>query len=141
MSPASLNQMKIIQINLFLIGLFFSAQSVLPQKKILDSFETFSTLSDWKIYKSDGVETEVSIAEGHSVKGIRFDYNFTKGTGYGGIQKIIPLDIPENFQISFYIKGESPSNNFEFKLIDATGENVWWVNNWNYTFPSLPSNH
>ena len=76
----------------------------------------------------------MSITEGYKGKGIKFDYNFTKGTGYGGIQKLIPLDFPENFQFTFYVKAESPANNFEFKFIDSTGQNVWWVNNRNLNF-------
>ena len=28
-----------------------------------------------------------------------FDYDFTKGTGYGGIQKMFPIDLPENYRI------------------------------------------
>ncbi len=36
---------------------------------------------------------------------------------------------------TFYVKAESPANNFEIKFIDSTGNNVWWVNNRNYDFP------
>jgi hypothetical protein len=100
---------------------------------ILDNFES---IADWKVYKADGVDIEISPAEGYEGNGIRLDYNFTKGSGYGGFQKIIPLDLPENFQFTFYLKAESPSNNFEFKLLDESGENVWWVNNRNYDFPT-----
>lgn len=119
---------SIIQ-TLFLMVLL--AANLYPQN-LLDNFES---MYDWKVYKSDGVETKVSTDEGHSGKAIRFDYNFTKGTGYGGIQKIIPLNLPENYQFTFYLKAESPANNLEFKLLDSTGQNVWWVNNRNYTFP------
>ncbi len=66
---------------------------------------------------------------------IRFDYDFTKGTGYGGIQKFFPIDLPENFEFTFYLKAESPANNFEIKFIDNSGQNVWWVNNRNFDFP------
>ena len=46
-----------------------------------------------------------------------------------------PIDLPENFEFTFYLKAESPSNNFEIKFLDSTGQNVWWVNNRNYDFP------
>jgi hypothetical protein len=66
---------------------------------------------------------------------IRIDYDFTEGTGYGGIQKLFPIDLPENYEFTFWLRAESPSNNFEIKFIDSTGNNVWWVNNRNYDFP------
>jgi hypothetical protein len=112
--------------------LLFLASSESFSQTLLDNFEK---IEGWNIFKADGVEVEVSSAEGYESKGIRFDYNFTKGTGYGGIQKIIPLDLPENFQFTFYVKAESPANNFEIKFLDSTGQNVWWVNNINYKFP------
>ncbi|HEX9739269.1 MAG TPA: discoidin domain-containing protein, partial [Ignavibacteriaceae bacterium] len=130
------NNKIIFPLGLLLLTFFLFSYNTLSQEKMLESFNTSSALSDWKIYKADGVEAEISLAEGYSGKGIKFDYNFTKGTGYGGIQKLIPLDLPENFQFSFYLKAESPANNFEFKLIDNSGNNVWWVNNRNYSFPT-----
>ncbi|RPI70109.1 MAG: hypothetical protein EHM47_12725, partial [Ignavibacteriales bacterium] len=98
--------------------------------------EDFESLEEWKIYKSDGVEADISSGEGYKGKGVKFEYNFTKGTGYGGFQKLFPINLTENFQIIFYLKAESPSNNFEIKLIDSSGQNVWWQNNVNYQFPS-----
>jgi hypothetical protein len=111
---------------LFLMNVEFYSQT------LLDNFESEQ---GWEIFKADGVETKTSLIDGYHGKGIKFDYNFTKGTGYGGIQKIIPLDLSGNFQFTFYIKAESPDNNFEFKLIDSNGQNVWWINNRNYKFP------
>ena len=32
--------------------------------------------------------------------------------------------------------GESPKNNLEFKLVDKSGDNVWWKNQRNYDFPN-----
>ena len=106
---------------------------VFNQQKLLDNFENHT---GWQIYKSDGVNLVVSNDKGLSGNAIRFDYDFTKGTGYGGIQKIFPIDLPENFEFTFYIKAQSPSNNLEIKFLDSTGQNVWWVNNRNYDFPN-----
>jgi len=117
-----------------LIFLFLIAMiSIFPQKKLLDNFES---KSDWQIYKAEAVDIQISTVEGKTGKTIRLDYNFVKGAGYGGIQKKFNIALPENFQFTFYMKAESPSNNFEFKLLDSTGENVWWVNNRNFDFPN-----
>lgn len=115
----------------YLYWLLFLPLAVSGQT-ILDDFENIEA---WEFIQSDGVGLNLSTDEGISGKAIRFDYDFTKGTGYGGIQKWFPIDLPENYEISFYIKAESPANNFEIKFIDSSGDNVWWVNNRNYDFP------
>jgi len=106
---------------------------VKAQTVTLDQFET---VEGWNLIKSDGVSITAKTDKGLSGKSICIAYNFTKGTGYCGIQKLFPIDLPENYEITFYIKAESPSNNFEIKFIDSTGNNVWWVNNRNYNFPT-----
>jgi hypothetical protein len=103
------------------------------QVKSLDDFET---KAGWSFIQSDAVNLSSSIEKGHTDNAIRFDYDFTKGTGYGGIQKFFPLDLSENYEFTFYLKADSPANNFEIKFIDSSGNNVWWVNNRNYTFPA-----
>ena len=104
----------------------------IAQIKTLDDFENSN---GWNEFKADGVTLNISSDAGLNGNAIRFDYDFTKGTGYGGIQKFFPIDLPENFEFTFNVKAESPSNNFEIKFIDSTGNNVWWVNNRNYDFP------
>jgi hypothetical protein len=101
----------------------------------IKTLDTFENTDGWGFIKSDGVNLKVSNEKGLTGNAVRFDYDFTKGTGYGGIQKLFPIDLPENFEFTFYIKAESPANNFEIKFIDSTGNNVWWVSNRNYDFP------
>lgn len=122
----------ILRINTFLTVSALSTLFVSAQVRVLDEFEN---LQNWSVFKSDGVNMVISSDKGISGKAIRLDYDFTKGSGFGGVQKVIPIDLPENYEFTFYIKAESPSNNFEIKFIDSTGNNVWWVNNRNYEFP------
>lgn len=116
-----------------LLSVFYLIQiKGFAQAKILDSFEN---KDGWNFIKSDGVNLNLSNEKGITGNVIRFDYDFTKGTGYGGIQKLFPIDLPDNYEFTFYIKAESPSNNLEIKFVDSTGNNVWWVINRNYDFP------
>ena len=120
------------KLSLFFLLLIFLNQINFTQQVSLDDFEK----SDgWNVFKSDGVNLTISNDAGLKGNAIRFDYDFTKGTGYGGIQKFFPIDLPDNYEFTFYLKAESPANNFEIKFIDSTGNNVWWVNNRNYDFP------
>ncbi|MBK9291026.1 MAG: discoidin domain-containing protein [Bacteroidetes bacterium] len=106
--------------------------SARAQQMLLDGMES---ADGWELILADGVEASVQPDQGKVGKALRFNYDFTRGTGYGGIQKRISLDLPEHFEISFWLRAESPANNFEIKFIDASGHNVWWVNNRNYDFP------
>lgn len=104
----------------------------LAQEKKIDDFEK---KDGWNFIKADGVDLNLLVDNGHTGKCLRFDYDFTKGTGYGGIQKFFHIDLPENFEFTFYLKADSPGNNLEIKFLDSTGNNVWWVSNRNYDFP------
>ncbi|HPR56770.1 MAG TPA: discoidin domain-containing protein [Bacteroidales bacterium] len=114
-------------------GIIFSViNPAVAQILTLDDFET---KNGWEFIQSDGVNLSLSIDKGMTGNAVRFDYDFSKGTGYGGIQKFFPMNLPENFEFTFYLKAQSPENNFEIKFIDSSGDNVWWVNNRNYDFP------
>jgi hypothetical protein len=112
--------------------LIITAAVITAQIRTLDEFED---KNGWALNISDGVTLDLSNEKGLTGNAIRLDYDFTQGTGYGGIQKLFPIDLPDNYEFTFYLKAESPANNFEIKFIDSTGNNVWWVNNRNYSFP------
>jgi len=126
--------MNMLQRKIYTLFLFFFLIQTygFAQAKTLDSFEN---KDGWNFIKSDGVNVSLTNEKGITGNAIRFDYDFTKGTGYGGIQKFFPIDLPDNYEFTFYLKAESPSNNLEIKFVDSTGNNVWWVINRNYDFP------
>ncbi len=115
---------------LFIHSLF--VHFTFAQLNLLDNFDN---IDQWKVYKSDGVEIKLSQVDGRSGNALRLEYDFTKGAGYGGVQKLFEISLPENYQFSFYLRASSPNNNFEIKFLDESGENVWWMNNRNYSFP------
>ncbi|MDR3652912.1 MAG: discoidin domain-containing protein [Paludibacter sp.] len=119
---------------LLIISLLIS-NLVSAQMTVLDDF---NSTDGWQYIKSEGgdVKMNISTDQGHTGTAIRLDYDFTKGTGYSGFQKLFPLNLPDNYEITFWMKANSPSNNFEFKVIDASGDNVWFVNHRNFNFPT-----
>lgn len=90
----------------------------------------------WKVVKAEGVDISIEKIKGRSGNAFKLNYNFTRGSGYGGVQKRILLKFKGNYRFSFYIRADSPNNNLEFKLLDSTANNVWWSNNRNFEFPS-----
>lgn len=100
----------------------------------------------WKIVTSEGVKLNVTREDGVNAGCLRLDYEFTTGAGYAIIERPLTLNLPPNFELAFDVRGESPANNLEFKIIrddaPATGsnappaENVWWVNRKGFEFPA-----
>jgi hypothetical protein len=128
--------MKIIKKTIYLIGILIylaSSRTLCGQTKTI--LDDFSSLNGWKINASDLVVVTPNIVEGKTGSAIKIDYNFTSGSGYGGIQKDFHIKLPANYIFSFDIKADSPDNTLEFKLIDKSGDNVWWVNLRNFSFP------
>jgi len=101
----------------------------------INGLDDFESLSGWKAIAADGVRIDTALAAGRTGRCIKIDFNFIAGAGYGGIQKRMPMTLPANYQFSFYLKGDAPINNLEFKLLVASGDNVWWLNQRNFEFP------
>ncbi|MFH1278047.1 MAG: discoidin domain-containing protein [Candidatus Eisenbacteria bacterium] len=99
---------------------------------VLDNFED---LSVWSAHPADGVEARVSSDDGETGKALRVDFDFLSGGGYAVIRREIAIDLPENYAITFRIRAEAPENHLEFKLIDKSGENVWWSVKRDFDFP------
>lgn len=108
---------------------------VVDQSSARQILADFQSPDGWEVVASDGVVVHISLDEGVNGKGLRIDIDFIAGSGYGGVRRKIDLSLPRNFQFLFDVKGNLPPNNFEFKLVDTTGENVWWVNRRMFEFP------
>lgn len=91
--------------------------------RMLDDFER---IDGWSTYAADGVDVELSQDEGVSGRSLRVDFNFRKGGGYAVFRRAFDIDLPENYAFTFALRGDAPPNDLEFKLIDSSGENVWW---------------
>src|SRR5438093_1862042 len=89
----------------------------------------------WQVGASDGVRAALRAVEGLAGQALCLDFDFAGNAGYASVRRALPLDFPPNYEFSFYLRGDAQVNNLEFKLIDASGENVWWVNYRDFAFP------
>ncbi|WP_144899248.1 discoidin domain-containing protein [Luteimonas cucumeris] len=101
--------------------------------RVLDDFEDAGA---WKVVTSNQVTGKLRQVEGVSGKALCLDYDFNGVSGHAGFQRELPLDYPDNYQFTFQLRGESPKNDLQFKVIDASGDNVWWVNRPAYEYPN-----
>jgi hypothetical protein len=99
---------------------------------VLDPFES---VSGWKTTPSDGVSLSISQDEGLHGRAMRLDFDFHGHGGYAVVHKDFDIALPANYEFTFSIRANAPVNNLEFKLIDSTGDNVWWSNQRDFVFP------
>ena len=100
--------------------------------------DDFSNIAHWQVLTSDGVELdarfEADDADAAHPTSLRLDLDFAS-SGFAGVRYLLPLDLPPNFELAISVRGDLPRNNLEFKLVDESGENVWWVNRRAFEFP------
>jgi hypothetical protein len=119
---------RFVIIPFFFFSFLFS-QSIRTSTVIDDG----TSAARWTSFQSIGVGVTHREVDG----AVRFDIDFPKGSGYGGIVRNFAQALPENYEISFMMKATVAPNNFEIKVSgDSSGENIWWVNNKNYTYPT-----
>ncbi|MET0398692.1 MAG: discoidin domain-containing protein [Longimicrobiaceae bacterium] len=102
------------------------------QAGLLDDFES---LEGWSAHPAEGVELRIGQDAGFQGRAMRLDFDFRGGAGYAIARRRLPVRLPYDYDFSFRIRAEAPVNNLEFKLLDPSGENVWWVNRRGFDFP------
>ena len=110
----------------------FSAAAAEPVR-VLDGFDDVAT---WRVVTSNQVSAAVRLVDGVEGKALCLDYDFNGVSGHAGIQRDLPLEYPANYRFGFQLRGDSPRNDLQFKVIDASGDNVWWVNRPKYDYPT-----
>lgn len=97
--------------------------SPVARPHVVDAFES---AAPWSANPADGVKLSLRSDVGARGRALRLDFDFVKGGGYAVAHRALDLDLPENYAFRFKVRGQCRPNSLEFKLIDATGENVWW---------------
>jgi len=91
--------------------------------RVLDPFET---LTPWTADASTDVSSTISAVDGHDGRAMRLTYDFNGRSGYAFAARTIELEVPENYEISFWLRGEMRPNTLEIKFVDGSGDNVHW---------------
>jgi hypothetical protein len=64
---------------------------------------------------------------------VRVDFDFHGRAGYAIARRDGRLELPDNFELAFRVKGDAPPNTLEVKFVQ--GDNVWWTTRREYDFP------
>ena len=110
-----------------------SAFAAQDSVRVLDGFDDPTI---WRVVTSNQVSGALRVVDGVDGKAMCLDYDFNGVSGHAGIQRDLPMAYPANYQFGFQLRGDSPRNDLQFKVIDASGDNVWWVNRPKYEYPT-----
>ena len=102
--------------------------------RVLDGFED---PAPWTTVPASGVLMKLSAAPGAAGRALQVDFDFQKGGGYAVVRRALDVELPANYRITFMVRGECGPQNLELKLVDASGENVWWKNRRDFAFPKV----
>ncbi len=116
-------------------GVAAQQPTVIPPGSNTIVVDSFDSVSHWSPAFADGVDVSVHPDSGLHGRGMRIDFDFHGRGGYAVVRRVVNLTMPPNYEFSFAIRGEAPVNTLEFKMVDSTGENVWWSNTTNFVFP------
>ncbi|HEY6130905.1 MAG TPA: discoidin domain-containing protein [Halioglobus sp.] len=89
---------------------------------ILDNFED---LSVWTAIASGQAHLAITPDRNPRGSAMRLDFDFQGGGGFVVARRRYSPTLPESYLFSFDLCGRGPDNIFEFKLVDASNQNVW----------------
>ncbi|HYC69055.1 discoidin domain-containing protein [Brevundimonas sp.] len=114
----------LVRVALFFgLALIWAAPVEAQTARVLDPFET---LTPWSADASTDVSSAISSVPGRDGKAMRLDYDFNGVSGYAFAARAIDLEVPDNYEISFWLRGEMAPNTLEIKFVDGSGDNVHW---------------
>ena len=107
--------------------------TVPPTHKII-LLDDFENLGGWSALTSPKARLEIAQDAGRTGRALRLDFEFQDGTGWVIARKAFPMRLPDNFAFHFFIRGDTPAGDAEFKLADSR-QNVWWFKKPEYAVP------
>src|SRR5471032_2777834 len=93
------------------------------QSRTLDDF---SHPELWHAEGTDDISTALRPTVGNQGSALCLDFNFNGVSGGATLRRALPITFPTNYALSFDLRGAMPANDLQVKLIDASGDNVWW---------------
>ena len=109
-----------------LLALCLAASMSFARAALPVAADDFEDLAPWRADAADGVGARLRAVPGADGSALRLDYDFAGAGGYAFVRRELPTELPENFEITFRVRGSALRNHFEIKLVDASGDNVWW---------------
>jgi len=105
------------------------ASAAPAQTRVLDEFRDASR---WRVGASDQVQASLR-KDPNGALCLRYDFGSV--SGHALLRRELPLELPAHYALQLRLHGRGPANALQFKLVDASGDNVWWMNRPGYKPP------
>ncbi len=113
--------MKVLLSGLVVAALASGAQALPVKRALID----LRDMEGWEVGASEQVAASLRReADGSAC----LDYDFNSVSGYAVLRHALNVEWPAAFALQLRMKGSGPANDLQVKLVDASGDNVWWVN-------------
>jgi hypothetical protein len=116
---------------LFLAPLFLVTSLVFGRSAI--PLRDFSELDAWTS-KAPGMDLRLSRVDTPHGQALSFDYDYREAGNFALVHQECDVPVDGNFELSFWVKADTPDNNLELKLEDVTG-NTYWYRRDSYKWP------
>ena len=94
----------------------------------------FDDIAAWKAVASDGVTASLQRVVDAKRPAMRLDFDLGGTAGYAIARRSLPIDLPDNYAITFWLRADAPVNDLQVKFADASGDNVWWYRRPDFAF-------
>jgi F5/8 type C domain len=121
---------RLLPAMLCLVGLIAPPGLAMAKQSPARLLDGMNDAGAWRVSRSDQVAA--ALHDDHGA--LRLDFDFNGVAGYAALRRPMPIDFKGNFALSLRVRGEAPDNTLQVKLIDASGDNVWWIKRPNFVF-------
>ncbi len=96
-----------------------------PPPRVLESFDDVAA---FRAVPSDGVLLSLRADTGVAGRALRMEFDFQGHAGYAVAHRAFSLPpLPAHWVMTLWVRGAARPNTLELKLVDSTGQNVWWM--------------
>ncbi len=92
----------------------------------VETLDDFSHPEIWKVSGTDDISASLTPDVGKTGRALCVDFNFHGVSGGVTLHRALPISFPANYALSFDVRGAMPANDLQLRLVDASGDNVWW---------------
>lgn len=109
-----------------LLPLLLALGSIAHAADAPHTLDDFTHPTAWHAEGTDDISAALRPTDDAHGKAICLDFDFNHVSGGATLRRTLPITFPENYALSFDVRGAMPPNDLQLKLIDASGDNVWW---------------